>query len=234
MRLLLTRHYKTLDNVSQQILGWGDSPHIDGWQADMEFVVGRLRRVDISPDVIYSSDLKRSRLTAEYYANLLGIKAVCSSAALNEVNYGHLHKKKKKWVADHYPLHKKDPDFVYPGGECFRAMQRRSVDYLLTLTARHAAQTLLIVGHSGIIRGFISYFLGLNYAEHLQHKIPHRYIGDFHFDGGRCISYDELGKPSGFVQQGVIKVPFAPQAAGVESCGRPQRTGLSAQPADSV
>jgi broad specificity phosphatase PhoE len=88
-------------------------------------------------------------------------------------------------------------------------MQQRSVSYLASLAERHPEQTVLIVVHAGVIRGLVSHFLGLNYADHLKHRISHRYIGDFLFDGESCVRYDELGKASGFVHEGVIKIPFS-------------------------
>ena len=208
MRAIVTRHYKTLINASEQILGWGDSPRDRGWRADVEFVNDRIIENGISFDAVYSSDLERSRQTAMFHAKRLGIHIIHDTPALNEVNYGKLYKKKKKWVAEHYPLHKKDPDLVYPDGESFRQMQRRSVKYLFDLALKHPQQTVLIVVHAGVIRGFISHCLGLDYASNLTHKISHRYIGDFLFEGGACVRYDELGKLSGFVREGVIEIPY--------------------------
>jgi broad specificity phosphatase PhoE len=176
MRAIITRHYKTIINASDQILGWGDSPRDKGWRADVE---------------------------------LLGIHLIHDTPALNEVNYGKLYKKKKKWVAEHYPRHKKDPDLVYPKGESFRQMQQRSVSYISSLAKTHPQQTVLVVVHAGVIRGLVSHFLGLNYADNLSHRISHRYIGDFVFDEESCVRYDELGKLSGFVRDGVIETPFS-------------------------
>jgi len=213
MRALITRHYKTLINASGQILGWGDAPRDSGWKADVEFVSARLLENGINFDAVYSSDLERSRQTAMFHARRLGIHIIHDTPALNEVNYGKLYKKKKKWVAEHYPLHKKDPDLVYPGGESFRQMQERSVSYVSSLATTHPQRTVLIVVHAGVIRGLVSHFLGLNYADNLKHRISHRYIGDFRFDGDTCVRYDELGKPSGFVRDGVIEIPFTCPAA---------------------
>ncbi len=214
MRAIIVRHYKTIINASEQILGWGDAPRDSGWKADVDFVGDRLREHGISFDAVYSSDLERSRQTAMFHARLLGIQIINDTPALNEVNYGKLYKKKKKWVAEHYPLHKKDPDFVYPGGESFRQMQQRSVSYLSLLAMRQPGRTVLVVVHAGVIRGLVSHFLGLDYADNLKHKISHRYIGDFLFDGNTCVRYDELGKPSGFVRDGVIEVPLSCPVAG--------------------
>jgi broad specificity phosphatase PhoE len=209
MRAIVTRHYKTLINASEQILGWGDSPRDRGWRADVEFVSDRIKENGINFDAVYSSDLERARRTAMFHARQFGIHIIYDTPALNEVNYGKLYKKKKKWVAENYPQHKKDPDLVYPDGESFRQMQQRSVNYISTLAVTHPQQTVLIVVHAGVIRGLVSHFLGLNYADNLKHKISHRYIGDFLFEGNACVRYDELGKPSGFVTEGVIKIPFS-------------------------
>jgi broad specificity phosphatase PhoE len=207
MRALITRHYKTLKNASEQILGWGDSPRAGCWADDVIFVDNRLREHGIEFDAVYSSVLERSRQTAMFHARCQGIQLICDNPALNEVNYGELYNKNKQWVAEHYPQHKKDPDFVYPGGESFRQMQQRSVEFLSSLAQARPDQTILIVAHAGVIRGFICHFLRLNYAENLSRKVSHRYIGDFRFDGSTCSSYTELGRPSGFVGDGVVEIP---------------------------
>jgi alpha-ribazole phosphatase len=209
MRAIITRHYKTLINAAEEILGWGDSPRDHGWRADVEYVSEQLQKRRINFDAVYSSDLERARQTAMFHAECFGIDIIHDTAALREVNYGKLYKKKKKWVAEHYPQYKKDPDFVYPQGESFRQMQQRSVTFLSSLARKNPHQTLLIVAHAGVIRGLVSHCLGLDYEGNLKHKISHRYIGDFLFDGKACVRYDELGKPSGFVRDGIIETPFS-------------------------
>jgi broad specificity phosphatase PhoE len=61
MRAIIVRHYKTIINASEQILGWGDAPRDSGWKADVDFVGDRLREHGISFDAVYSSDLERYR-----------------------------------------------------------------------------------------------------------------------------------------------------------------------------
>lgn len=207
MRAIVVRHYKTILNAADQIIGWGDAPRVKGWRSDLAFVNERLRECDVRPQAVYSSDLERARQTAMFYARCHGIHIVNDSPLLNEVNYGALYKKSKKWVASHIPQHKVDPDFVYPDGESFRQMQNRSVSFLTSLAGLYPGRTVMLVVHAGVIRGFVSHFLGLDYAGQLKRKLSHRYIGDFHFRGHVCVRYDELGKPSGFVRDGVVEVP---------------------------
>lgn len=207
MRLIVVRHYKTLINVSQQIMGWGDAPRAQDWEPDLRYVDELLWSRDIVFDAVFTSFLERARQTGMYFAKTRGIHCIHDQTELNEVNYGALFKKSKKWVEKHIPEYKKDPDFVFPKGESFRQMQKRSVDFLLTLAPKYTEKTILIVAHAGVIRGFISYFLGLPYTDNLKQKITHRYIGDFHFEGPDCVRYDELGSPSGFVTKEVVNVP---------------------------
>lgn len=213
MRIILIRHFKTQTNEDGRILGWGDSPPCQDWRVDFDYVDALLTEQGVNFDAVYSSDLKRSRETAKLHARVLGISTVDSSAELNEVNYGKLQQKRKSWVGDNYPKHKKDPDMVNPGGESFRQMQQRSVRFLSSLVEANPKQSALVVAHAGVIRGLISHFLGLEYADNLERRIPFRYIGDFLFKGKHCVRYKELGRPSGFVRDRIIKIPFKPGSA---------------------
>lgn len=209
MRAIVVRHYKTLLNASDRIMGWGDAPRAKDWNEDIAFVHDRLCELELGFDRVYSSNLERARRTAMHYARCYDIIFVHDAPELNEVNYGALYKQSKQWVAKNIPQHKKDPDFVYPDGESFREMQRRSVDFLLSQNAYFPDSTVLVVVHAGVIRGFVSHFLGLDYAQQLKQKVSHRYIGDFTFDtDGNCVRYDELGKKSGFVRSGAVLVPW--------------------------
>ncbi len=209
MQVILIRHYKTLLNESDQIIGWGDSPQAENWMEDIVFVEGELRRRAVRPDAIYSSALERARLTAGYFADKLGTGEVRSAPQLNEVNYGSLCRKSKQWAAENFPKHKNCPDFVYPEGESFRQMQARSTEFVQSLAASLNGQTILCVAHAGVIRGLVSQFLDLDYAAQLKRKISHRYIGILNFEGLDCTDYDEWGVPSGFVNEGELQLPYS-------------------------
>lgn len=204
MRLVIVRHYKTEINAQHRIMGWGDSPPVKGWEQDLLAVLERLQQLDIRFDAVYTSGLNRARVTGEFYANRLGVEVLCSDEALNEVNYGKLFKKSKKWVAAHVPEYKTDPGFIFPAGESFSQMQQRSVGCVERLIECEADCTLLLVVHAGVVRGLICHFLQLPYAPNLKRRISHRYIGDFLFEDGRCRSYGELGSYSDFVKEKIV------------------------------
>lgn len=210
MRLILVRHYRTVNNQARLIMGWGDAPPSEHWEDDLLEVAGRLEAREIYLDAVGSSELGRARRTARYYACRFGSPLIPGASQLNEVNYGDLYQRPKHWVEERVPQYKTDPDFVFPAGESFRQMQRRSVDFVLSLQHRHAGDTLMLVVHAGVIRGLVCHFLGLDLGANLKRKVSHRYVGDCVLEGDRCRSYDELGKPSGFVRDQVIRVPWVP------------------------
>ncbi|UCB56142.1 MAG: histidine phosphatase family protein [Thiotrichales bacterium] len=208
MRAIVVRHYKTTSNESDQILGWGDAPPAASWMDDLNKVEQILLASQFTIHHIYTSTLPRAINTGKFYADSYAIKDIFSSPALREVNYGKLYNKSKKWVERHIPKHKKDPDFVYPNGESFKQMQDRSVAFIQSLAQKHPDETLLVVVHAGVIRGLVCHCLGLDYASNLKRQIGHQYIGDFTIEGDTCVRYNELGRPSEFVREGIVKVPY--------------------------
>lgn len=204
MRLVLIRHYKTKFNASGQIMGWGDSPQVDEWLDDLVFIEQALVQQRITPAAVYTSALGRARRTGNYFAKKLGQRCAHHDPQLNEVNYGRLTEKSKKWVAAHYPLHKKDPDFVYPEGESFRQMQTRCVRFVNQLASECPGETLLCVAHAGVIRALVSHFLQLDFTPQLKRHISHRYIGALSFEDALCKDYQEWGEPSGFILEAAI------------------------------
>jgi alpha-ribazole phosphatase len=208
MRIVLVRHYKTLGNTANEIIGWTTSPPANGWQADLCYVTRRLHKSRITFDSVYTSHLERARKTGQYYKRSLSIEKQQSTRALNELNYGRMCKKNKHWVEKNIPWHKKDAKKVYPDGESFIQMQRRSVAFIDALARKQGAADILIVAHAGVIRGLICHYLRLDYPSNLKRKIGHRYIGDFTIKKGRCRKYQERGIPSGFLTDGIVKNPW--------------------------
>lgn len=208
MRLILIRHFRTQSNEARRIMGWGDAPPAKDWEEDLRVVDECLVKRELAIDAIVSSELGRARETARYFARQRGVARVESHLAFNEVHYGDLFGLDKDSVSSIYPLFKKDPDYVFPGGESFRQMQTRCCAEVLELAARHPARTLLLVAHAGVIRALICHFLALDLGEHLKRKVSHRYVGDFLLREGQCLRYDELCQPSGFVRDGVISLPW--------------------------
>lgn len=204
MRAIVTRHYKTIVNLADEIMGWGDAPPAEDWEPDLAFVSQILRKKRRKFHSVHTSTLQRSAKTGEYFAATLRINQLQQHPELREVNYGNLYRKSKRWVEDNIPEYKTDPDFVFPEGESFRQMQDRSVHCVQELARQYDGKTLLVVAHAGVIRGLVCHCLNLGYRDNLRQRISHRYIGEFRFRKGQCASYRELGEASGFIESGTL------------------------------
>ncbi len=199
MRLILVRHYKTAYNVSGHIIGWGDSEPVEESGEDLRWIAQTLDARRCRPGVVCSSALGRARRTAEHFADTFALGDVYAVPQLNEINYGTLASKSKQWVREHCPQYKTDIDFVFPEGESFNQMQRRTVEFLDSLLDRHEHDVALCVTHAGVIRAAVSHYLGLDFTGQLQRTISHRYIGVLDFDAAGAVTYAEWGPATGFL-----------------------------------
>ena len=65
MRVIVVRHYKTLLNASDQILGWGDAPRVAGWRADVAMVDEALEPLERA-----AADLPRDPTVLEHLGDV--------------------------------------------------------------------------------------------------------------------------------------------------------------------
>ncbi len=134
--------------------------------AQIQKVAKNLKQEKI--DLIFSSDLLRTKQTAEVAAKELGIHVVFDER-LREQDVGELNGKKvemiaKLWAAqgetelEHYLRRFKEP---FPGGESWQDMQKRMVGFLEDVDKRYQNKKILIVSHEapfsmleGTVRGY--------------------------------------------------------------------------------
>ena len=213
MKLIIVRHYKTKSNAQELIMGWGDAPPEDGFAEDLYFVGRKLIKSKYKFDIVWSSELERAKQTAKFFSELNEISTHIKSDQLNEIDYGLLTNKRKKWAEKHFPKYKKDADFVYPRGESFRQMQKRSVSFIDKQISENPGKCGLVVVHAGVIRGLICHYLNLPYSENLRRRIGHRYIGVLNFDKKGVVEYDEIGESSDFVNDKIFTIPALNRSA---------------------
>lgn len=88
--IYLTRHGKTMFNVTGQMQGWSDTPLMEEG-IDLARALGAgLKDSGVEFDAVYSSDLNRQRMTAKYAMEELGIPydTLKEVIGLREVCYG--------------------------------------------------------------------------------------------------------------------------------------------------
>lgn len=206
MKIILVRHYKTKSNTRELIMGWSDAPPEDDYEEDLFYVGDVLVRSKLNIDTVWSSNLGRAKNTARFLTSLDNISSYNSTDKLNEIDYGSLTEKGKKWAEDNYPKHKLDASFVYPGGESFKQMQARCVKFINKRVKDKNSTCCLLVVHAGVIRGIVCHYMKLPYSKNLKRKIGHRYVGVIDFDSSDSVQYTELGEHSDFVKDDIVKL----------------------------
>lgn len=198
----LVRHGNTEHNKKGFTMGHLDTPLTDEGLANAAKVASELKkRVHPSKnssshavfDHVYSSDLGRAFITAHIIVEYLGLeKRLTRAKELREYSFGTYENFDRNKVKLLFPKYKKDPHFAFPEGESYASAQRRAVRFIKKLEKLHKGKTILIVTHSGVIRGIMSYFRNLPLKDHLMMNISHEYIGKFIINRGKLVSYKKL------------------------------------------
>lgn len=152
-RLLLMRHGETAWNQDARIQGHTDIElNATGhWQA------GRLAAAvaEDPPDLLYCSDLKRARSTAEPLAARLRL-ALQPDPALRERCFGTFEGQRFVDIEARDPesarrWRQRDLDFQPIGGESLREFHARAVAAIEALCHRHAGRHIAVVSHGGVL-----------------------------------------------------------------------------------
>ena len=151
--LILIRHGETDWNVQGRFQGQIDVPLNALGQRQAQRMAERMARERV--DVLYCSDLLRTRQTAEPAARKLQLQAA-PDAGLREQHFGILEGLSFDEVQARHPRQLADwllydPDYALPEGESVRSFHARVVGAVQALAARHAGQTLAVVTHGGVL-----------------------------------------------------------------------------------
>jgi probable phosphoglycerate mutase len=141
LRLYLARHGQTDWNLEKRLQGSADIPLNATGRRQAASLAQRLAGVHL--DAVYSSQLQRSRQTAEI---VHGAVPLIPLIGLNERRLGSFEGRPS---SPEYERRSQDPDDTLDGGESvaqFFARVRTTLDDLL---ARHRSGAILIIGHGG-------------------------------------------------------------------------------------
>ena len=162
-KLFPVRHGETEWNVEGREIGQLDSALTPRGIRQAEALAQRLGALHI--DALYASDLGRAMRTAEIIARECGVPVI-PDAALRERHMGIFQglttdESRQRYPAERAAFERMDPDYVIPEGESANQRMRRAVDALTAIAERHSDQRVVVVSHSGFIRGFFEHVLTL-------------------------------------------------------------------------
>ncbi|HEV8534811.1 MAG TPA: histidine phosphatase family protein [Candidatus Limnocylindria bacterium] len=151
------RHGESEANAARRFAGQSDSPLTPRGRRQAETVAAELAKVKF--DRIVSSDLSRTRETAEAIAKRQGV-GVEVIRELREIDVG----ERTGTPFDEargLPNWSDDGFVAWPGGETLDAVLARTLGAIDRLTRESPGKTILVVGHGGINRILLSHFLGI-------------------------------------------------------------------------
>jgi molybdenum cofactor cytidylyltransferase len=173
-RIYLVRHASPETPAEQRYRGQADVPLGRQGEEQARHLAGKL--MDLTGgacfDAAYSSDLHRSRRTAEIAVAGCGTP-VRSETWLREIDTGLWEGLSREEARRGYPKEhaERERDLVgvrFPGGESFAELDRRVVAGFEALVAESVAagcRRVLVVGHKGVNRVILAHFRGLPLAD---------------------------------------------------------------------
>lgn len=147
-RLLLLRHGRTPLSVERRFAGRGDILLTEAGHAQAEAAARRVAEMGV--DVIVSSPLARTRQTAGYAADLLGLPVEVDEGFV-ETDFGIWEgltfAEARERDAEHVDRWLSDPETGPPEGESFAQVARRVARARDALLERHRGRRVLLVSH---------------------------------------------------------------------------------------
>jgi broad specificity phosphatase PhoE len=155
--IVLVRHAETDWNTDLRFQGHADTPLNELGRTRIGQVIEALR--PWNPEIIFTSDLSRAREMAEGVGAAFGIEVIARED-LRECSYGEWEGKKLEEVRrDHGDdldrWHRNESGFPRGGGESLLQMQERVLAAIESIAREHAGRTIVILSHSGPVRGVI-------------------------------------------------------------------------------
>ena len=154
-RVYLIRHCQSMGNIEHKFQGQYDADISPAGEKQLELLGLRFRNEPI--DVIYTSPLKRARLTAQAIAKYHNDIDVIDEPGFIEMNVGELENRSLKELALNYPETAKkwdrSPDLCeFPGGETMAEVYERVNRALDRVIAENPGRTVVITTHGGVLR----------------------------------------------------------------------------------
>jgi alpha-ribazole phosphatase len=163
LRLYLIRHGEVEPAAVGKLIGLTDVALSERGVGQAGRLAEKLSSVRL--DAVYSSDLRRARLTAEIIAER-NRASVRPSAAWREIDMGVWEGRTLSALNDEAPeqvatLFNDPASFEYPGGESFADFTARIRGALDQLLQTHPSGEITLVTHGGVCRAIIGGVLGM-------------------------------------------------------------------------
>jgi phosphoserine phosphatase len=158
VKILLTRHGHVEGIEPERFRGRADLALTRRGQAEAEAVAQRIA-TGWRPSMIFTSPLRRCLATGAMISNACKVDA-CALDTLNDIDYGEWQSRTYEEMRDANPevfaAWFATPHLVrFPKGESLQDVVARTADALRFVLARHANETVILVGHDSSNRALL-------------------------------------------------------------------------------
>lgn len=164
----ILRHGQSLSNVMGIVSSWPekfDNPLTKKGKQEIEKAAEYLKDKNI--DLIFSSDLLRTRQTADIVANSLGVKPEFD-IRLREINFGSMNEKPIKEWYDYFSTEEEKIAKSPGGAENYQDVSKRMHDFLKELDEKFSKKNILIISHQSPLSLLEWQVEGLSIAEGIK------------------------------------------------------------------
>lgn len=186
----ILRHGQTIYQTKKRgfTYPWPDNPPVKLTKKGEREIKKRTKEIkEIGIDLIYSSDIFRTRQTAKIIAKKSGIKKIIFDKKLRDVNLGIFHNKPKERskTKEGFYLIFPDPKTRFPkrpkNGESWNDVKKRLRSFLKDVEKKNQNKTILIISHGDplwLLEGIVK---GLSNNQLLKQIFKKKYIKNGEF-----------------------------------------------------
>jgi len=163
-RIILIRHGETLWDIEKRTIGHLDVPLSELGKKQSIAIAERLKNIPFTH--LYSSDLGRAIETAEYIAKICNVD-IKIDVDLREININKVdacvqfNPIRNASTTTYQNKIKQPLDCITPNSETHRQRQDRIINVMNSLAHIHANETIVIISHSSVLKGFLEFVIGI-------------------------------------------------------------------------
>ncbi len=154
--LFIIRHGQTDWNIIEKIQGHTDIPLNEKGIEQAQCIASFLKKKNVSPDALYSSDLQRAHQTADPISKTFSLNII-TTPQLRERHMGNLEGLTKPQVHELYGKHWENDFDTVPCGEGKAEFLKRLTNQIALIAQNHINESIVIVTHGHAIRQFLTY-----------------------------------------------------------------------------
>ena len=149
-------------------------------------------------DVIFASDIMRTKQTAEIVAEKLGVKETHFDPRIREFDFGDFNGKKYEDYAKYYGSRAEKFAKRTPNGENHTDLRKRAYEFLRDIELKYKNKTILVITHDGVV--------------YMLHSIAKGWSDDAQLSEKEKRGVDYV-RPAGFEKEEIKNVPRDPTGA---------------------